>query len=377
MPIFKGTAHKAKPNKVIKYITNPDKAVIVTSIGLNDSQPYAQQLRDTYLLHKKGLGEKERKYYHFKLSPNVTDQPTAEATHKLAEQLAQRLFPDHECVIATHNDKDHLHSHIVVSAVNYETGRKLQINDRDYRQAKDLANELGQPLGFTPLDWRQATKDKRQREQEGYVHDPVGHSQAEKYLQAQYGADWIDHSWKESLRQAISTELTLATDRQHLAQLLLDNYGIEMPRNTVKTVTFKHPALGDSIKPIRGNKLGEHYTVHYIDQRLQANLERSATHEQIRTNPTDTLTSRATASQRSAINAGFDLVRGIIEGRRTEESRQRELTAKHERDKKHREQLDKEQSAPARPDGKESREPREQQPAVQPKPKQKSYDRGR
>ena len=377
MPIFKGTGHKAKPNKVLAYITDSDKAVITTSIGLNDSQSYAQQLRDTYLLHNKGLGEKERKYYHFKLSPNVTDNPTPEATHQLAERLAQRLFPSHECVIATHDDKDHLHSHIVVSAVNHETGRKLQMNDCDYRQAKDLANELGQPLGFTPLDWRQATKDKRQREQDGQALTPDGHSQAEKYLQEQYGSDWINHSWKESLRQAISTELTIATNRHELEQLFKDNYGIEMSRNTPKTVTFKHPVLGDSIKPIRGNKLGEQYTVHYIDQRLQANRERSVTHEQIRTNTTDPLASRATASQRSTINAGFDFVRGIIEDRRAEESRQRELAAKLERDKQRCEQLAKEQSAPARPNGTENREPREQQPPVQPKPKQKSYDRGR
>jgi len=89
------------------------------------------------------------------------------------------------------------------------------------------------------------------------------------------------------------------------------------------------------------------------------------------------LTSGATASQRDTINAGFDLVRRIIEDRRAEESRQRELSEKRARDQQRREQLVKEQPAPARPNGTENREPREQQPTVQPKPKQKSYDRGR
>ncbi len=33
--------------------------------------------------------------------------------NEIARELAEKLFPDNECVIATHNDTDNLHSHII------------------------------------------------------------------------------------------------------------------------------------------------------------------------------------------------------------------------------------------------------------------------
>ena len=110
MPIFKGVASKAKPHKVISYVTNPAKSAIVSSVGLDDNVCYAEQFMQTYKLWNKGHGTGERKYYHFKLSPNMEDHATPEQSHTLAEKLAKHLFDGHECVITTHVDKNHVHS---------------------------------------------------------------------------------------------------------------------------------------------------------------------------------------------------------------------------------------------------------------------------
>ena len=76
MPLFKGTAGKAKPKKAIDYITDPKKAVIVSSLSLDDSADYAKQFKETCTLYGKGNGFNERKYYHFKLSPDRADNAT-------------------------------------------------------------------------------------------------------------------------------------------------------------------------------------------------------------------------------------------------------------------------------------------------------------
>ena len=103
-------------------------------------------------MYGKGNGRNERKYYHSKLSCDPADNPTPQQSHELTEKLAQQLFAAHECVIATHNDTGTLHSHIIVNAVSFETGKKLHMNIGEYRNCKDLADKLGIKRGFTPLD---------------------------------------------------------------------------------------------------------------------------------------------------------------------------------------------------------------------------------
>jgi len=103
---------------VIDYVTRKDKAVIVSSLAMDDNTSYAKQFFETCDMYGKGSESDERKYYHFKLSIDPTDNPTPQQSHALAEKLAQQLFSAHECVIATHNDTDVIHSHIIINAVS-------------------------------------------------------------------------------------------------------------------------------------------------------------------------------------------------------------------------------------------------------------------
>ena len=92
---------------------------------------------------RKGKGYNERKYYHFKLSPDRANNSTPQKCHELAERMASELFSAHECVIATHIDTDTVHSHIIVIAVSFETGKKLHMNIGEYRESKDLNHIRG------------------------------------------------------------------------------------------------------------------------------------------------------------------------------------------------------------------------------------------
>ena len=81
-------------------------------------------------------------------------------------------------------------------------------------------------------------------------------------------------SWKEALRQAIDEAKAACTTRAEFQQYLQNQFGVTMPRNTGKTVSFVHPAVGETYA-IRGNKLGSDYTAESIDQALKQNAERS------------------------------------------------------------------------------------------------------
>lgn len=310
MPLFKGQGCKSTPNRAIDYITNEKKAKFVSSQNLDDNRSYAEQFKETAQLYGKGTEFDERKYYSFKLSCDRADNVSAAAHHEYAEAIAKRLFPSHECVIATHTDTNTVHSHIIVNAVNFENGKKLNIRNKEYGQMKDLANEMGMERGFTPLDFRKPAKDRiTSRER------------------------WVilkgDTSWKDELREVISEAKAQTTNMADFEKHL-KNYGVNLTRDTDKTIAFKHP---QKEKSIRGEKLGLDYTKGAILNELSKSADRQNTNAE-RTIEADSRAETIRSGKRSAesrIDGIERKMRGIAEEVRSLTSDGRAEQAERER----------------------------------------------
>jgi len=165
-------------------------------------------------------------------------------------------------------------------------------------------------MTLTPLDWKTKTAEKRDRisADDEITPDPKYITHAEKQI-AKRDTDGTA-SWKEALRQAIDEAKAFCKDRAEFQRYLQDHFGVTMPRNTGKTVSFVHPAVGETYT-IRGNKLGANYTAASIDQALQENAERSLinaglfiTEEQSTTTTTDPLSSSPIIISQSTIKDG-------------------------------------------------------------------------
>ncbi|WP_256870001.1 relaxase/mobilization nuclease domain-containing protein [Bacillus sp. CDB3] len=63
---------------------------------------------------------------------------TAEEANEIGMEFAERCFKGYEVAIYTHTDKDHIHNHLVINSVNFETGRKLQISKKDIYELTGL-----------------------------------------------------------------------------------------------------------------------------------------------------------------------------------------------------------------------------------------------
>ena len=161
MPLFKCSASKAKPKNGIRYITDPQKAAIVSAKNLFEDEDYAKQFEETAKRFGKGEKFDERKYYHFKLSCARKDNVTPRRAHDFAEEVAEAFFKNYECVIATHTDTETVHSHIIVNAVDPITGRKLQFGKTEYAAMKDEVNRIGKEHGYTETDFRKRSKNSR------------------------------------------------------------------------------------------------------------------------------------------------------------------------------------------------------------------------
>ncbi len=241
MPLFKGLSSKSTPRKAIDYITHEDKAAFVSVRNLFEDEDYAEQFVDTMRRFGKGKKFDERKYYHFKLSCARKDNVSPEQAHLYAEELAAILFPDDECVIATHTDTKTVHSHIIVNAVNPITGKKLRITESDYTKMKDEANRLGSEFGYTKTDFRKKAQNKRTAE--------------ESHIIMKGGT-----SWKEDLREVIEeAKRSSSTQEEFISHLAL--YGVTVTRSKTE-YSYLHP---QKKKAIRGLKLGNNYTKKAFD----------------------------------------------------------------------------------------------------------------
>lgn len=245
MPLLKCSAGKAKPQAAIGYITNPKKAEMISVRNLFDDEDYAKQFEETAALYGKGKGFNERKYYHFKLSCARQDNLSPQEAHKFAQEVAEKLFQDYECVLATHTDTDTVHSHIIVNAVNPLTGKKLQFSPKDYVAMKDEVNRLGKEQGYTQTDFRKRGKNSR--------------TAAERKIMLNGGV-----SWKEKLREVIVEAISKSKDEQEFKDYLKTCYGVEITRSG-KDYSYLHP---QKQKPIRGAKLGTNYTKSEVLRKL-------------------------------------------------------------------------------------------------------------
>ena len=267
MPIFKGNGCKSSPKKAIEYILDDKKAELVQSRYLDDSRSYVEQFKETANLWEKAQTSDSRKYYHFKLAFDIADNQkglTSQKVMEMTEKLVDKCFPNSECIMSVHTDKEHLHSHIIVNSVCFDTGKMLQISPQKYTRMKDYANQISEQYGFSVVDFRKPSK--------------VRQSTAERQIISKGGT-----SWKEELREVIDLAKRNTSNMMDFEKFL-NKYGITLSRNTEKSISYLHP---EKKQAIRGERLGADYTKGAILNEFNQQRNRSSSWEQTGTVSTE------------------------------------------------------------------------------------------
>ena len=102
-------------------------------------------------LNEKILWDKDsgRMYAHNIISFHKDEQITPAEVLDIGRQFADKFFADHQCLLGVHQDKDHLHCHIVTNSVSYIDGSKLHQTKKDLERQKKFTNELCKDKGFS------------------------------------------------------------------------------------------------------------------------------------------------------------------------------------------------------------------------------------
>lgn len=142
-----GNAYACK--SLENYLNQKEKVMNDERIGINCD---AETFNDDFRLERaKHLVEnRARAYVHYTLSYRETDGLSHQEIMEQAKKLVEKIdkFKGHQIAIICHSDKKHPHCHIVINAVNSETGKKLSLYKNDLKQAKETLIALDKEKGL-------------------------------------------------------------------------------------------------------------------------------------------------------------------------------------------------------------------------------------
>ena len=138
---------------VTRYISQDEKTLDKDGRQLVSSQNCTPQLADREFQATRDACRKDSPvwFYHYVQSFSPDEVITGEQAHQLAKEFAAKAWPDSEVLIATHLDAEHIHTHFVVNAVRWESGKMLRQGPNTLRSLRQLSDELCLEHGFSVL----------------------------------------------------------------------------------------------------------------------------------------------------------------------------------------------------------------------------------
>ena len=231
---------------VLNYISDSNKVYyddkpLRTGVNCNYYSGFAEMCL-TKQQHKKDDG---RQFYQFVQSFAEEDAVTPLQVHQIGLELAEKLFPDFEVMVATHCNTNHLHNHIVVNSVSFKTGKKLHQNHDVLMEQRIINDQVCMAHGLMVLEPYQKLK------------------RGQALKQKEYRAAERGQSWKLQLIAAIEDALLYSNDRQSfIHNMEYEGYEVNWS-DSRKYITYTTP---EGYK-CRDNKLHD-------DTYLKENLEK-------------------------------------------------------------------------------------------------------
>ena len=165
-------AHTGNPaahlKNALSYIQNPEKTeenVLVGSINCLPDTAF-EQMMDTKVTFGK---TNKRQGYHIIIS-FAPGEATEEQALDIVARFAQEYLKDkYEAVYAVHNDKKHMHGHIVFNSVSFETGMKHECKKGEWKhRMQPITNRLCKEYGLSivPAEYVKEPKNLSRKEWE-------------------------------------------------------------------------------------------------------------------------------------------------------------------------------------------------------------------
>ena len=162
-----------------------------------------------------------RMFYHITQSFHPDEPITPELAHEIALRFAKENFGDYEVLVATHTDKSHIHSHLVVNSVSCETGYKYHSDNENIERLRQASDRLCLEYSLSVVEPK-AKNNKQMSERE--------------YHSASRG-----ESWKMQLIVTIEEAMKYARSKEHFIALMeAEGYEVKWTDER-KNITYTTP----------------------------------------------------------------------------------------------------------------------------------------
>lgn len=209
---------------VAQYVSQDEKTLDENGSQLISGQNCTPQLVSQEFQATRDMCHKESPvwFYHYVQSFSPDEVITGEQAHQLAKEFAAKAWPDSEVLIATHLDAEHIHTHFIVNAVCWETGKMLRQGPNTLRSLRQLSDELCLKHGFSVLPQQK----KKQSQGMG----------TREYRSAAKG-----ESWKFRLMNAIDQCMRYASTKEEFISLMeSEGYQVRWSASR-KSITYTTP----------------------------------------------------------------------------------------------------------------------------------------
>ncbi|MFI3227196.1 MAG: relaxase/mobilization nuclease domain-containing protein [Clostridia bacterium] len=129
--------------------TNNQNQIQLTS-GINCTPETAfDEFSSTKASYNKSDGVQ---FYHYVQSFKDDENISPKTAHEIAMKFAEENYKSYEVLVATHVDNDHLHSHIIINSVSFDTGKKLHQPPNTLQKLRFSSDTICKQHGLKTLD---------------------------------------------------------------------------------------------------------------------------------------------------------------------------------------------------------------------------------
>lgn len=226
MAIIKSVKGIGKSHSALKSLANyvGEKAILTSGVNCSDNfNTIAEEFKVTKDFYRK---EEGRQYKHI-IQSFKHDEVTPEKAHEIGIEFS-KSFKGFEVFIATHNDKKHIHNHIVLNSVNLETGLKYHESKQDLEVLKEISDKIC-------LNNNLSVVDRNIKSTEILTYDIKTYKLLEGVRVGNKKSDLIDLALKIK-----STASNCSNKENFISSLKKDGYEVEW-KSEKKHITFTIP----------------------------------------------------------------------------------------------------------------------------------------
>lgn len=275
MAVIKAVSSRAGIKTILNYVMKEEKTEQKLLSCLNCTPDMVQeQMEFTKRLWGKNGG---RTYKHFVQSFAPEENIDPVQAHQIACQLAASRpeWQDFEVLIATHEDKKHIHTHFVVNSVSCVDGHKIQQSKAELQAMKDYSDQLCAKYGLHITE-KGKTFDGQEREETAAFSKDT-------YQLLKKAEQGEVKSYVQDIALAILDCREQATSRTDFVQRMNERgYGVDW-QDSHKYITFtdlKRQEQGEKQCKIRNNKLEKYYNMVFGKESLEHEFEGNARSQQ-------------------------------------------------------------------------------------------------